>query len=84
MDELRQAPTRELNHFEATALKTIRGGEPIMFEQEGDNLRMMGSLLAAEQCTNCHAVQRSDLLGAFSSQFGRDPALPEAKAIKAL
>ena len=79
MDELRRAPTRELDRFEETALKAVRGGEPIVFETEGDNLRMMGALLAAEQCTNCHSAKRGDLMGAFSYRFARDPSSPKPK-----
>jgi hypothetical protein len=84
MDELRQAPTRALNSFEATALQAIRKDEPVVFDRERDNLQMLGSLLAAEQCTNCHTAQRGDLLGAFSYRFARDPATPDPAKMTAV
>jgi hypothetical protein len=66
MDELAQAPTRLLDEFETNALRQLRSGEELVVEDLAGELRMLGSLRAAKQCTECHAVQRGDLLGAFT------------------
>jgi hypothetical protein len=66
MDELASAPTRPLDGFEADALRQLRQGEELVVEEQSDELRMLGSLRAAQQCTECHSVQRGDLLGAFT------------------
>jgi hypothetical protein len=79
MEELNQTPTRALDPFETRALGGIKKGEPLVFEQDDNHLRMMGPLRAAQQCTECHNAERNDLLGAFSYQFARDPALRKPK-----
>ncbi len=68
MDQLSSdtAPTRELNEFEASALKKLRSQEDLVVQSEGDEYQMLGSLRAAKQCLDCHNVQRGELLGAFS------------------
>jgi hypothetical protein len=72
MDELTEAPTRPLDGFEANALGQLRSGEQIVVEEDADELRMVGSLRAAEKCTACHSVSRGDLLGAFTYRLRRD------------
>jgi len=41
-----------------------------------NKIEMVGSLRAIDQCTKCHDVKRGALLGAFSYELRRDPALP--------
>jgi hypothetical protein len=72
MDELRDAPTRALDEFEATALPKLRPGkEDIIAEVRGPYLRMLGRVDFRAECGNCHHRPRDGLLGAFSYRFGR-------------
>ncbi len=68
MDQLasHDAPTRELDAFEAAALAKLRTDVDVIVEEQPNAVRMLGSLRAGKQCLECHAVQRGELLGAFS------------------
>ena len=66
MDELKSAPTRPLDNFEAAGLEKLRGSEDLVTADASAKLRMLGSIRSAEQCVQCHGGQRGDLLGAFS------------------
>ena len=66
MDELRRAPTRPLDSFEAMGLKAVRGGDDLVIAREGDDVRMFGAVRSLRQCVACHGGTRGDLLGAFS------------------
>ena len=78
MDELVDAQTRRLDTFEDRAIRRIRQGEDIVLESEDLNhKRMVGSIRAAKHCTQCHAVNRGELLGAFTYRFYRTPLLAE-------
>jgi len=66
MDEQREAPTRPLDRFEASALEGLRRGEDILVQETAGNLRMLGAIRNAKQCIECHGGERGDLLGAFS------------------
>jgi len=72
MDELTDAPTRPLDGFETAALQQLQAGTEIVVEEDAGELRMLGSLRAAKQCTECHAVSRGDLLGAFTYRLQSD------------
>lgn len=78
MDELRDAPTRALDEFETYALEKLRDGEAIVIQQQRNQIRMLGPILAADQCLKCHNVDRGDLLGAFTYRLRRTPQLPES------
>lgn len=80
MDELEDAPVRELDEFEGRALASLREGEDVVSAADGNRIRMLGSLRAAKQCIECHQVPRGTLLGAFSYDLRRDPPLPEKPA----
>ena len=73
MDEVANddVPTRPLNTFEADALQRLRTEEDLVISSEGSEYRMLGSLRAANQCLDCHSVDRGTLLGAFSYQLRR-------------
>jgi hypothetical protein len=73
MDELREAPTRPLNHFEATGLAELRRGEDLFVREVEGRLRVLGAVRATEKCLTCHGGQRGDLLGAFSYVLARHP-----------
>ncbi len=68
MDQLSSdnVPTRALDDFEKTSLEKLRTDEDVVVVREHNKYRMLGSLRAATQCTNCHNVDRGELLGAFS------------------
>jgi hypothetical protein len=71
MDELRKAPTRKLDEFEAAGLAALRRGEDLFVRGTADHLRVLGAVRNAKQCVDCHGGQRGDLLGAFSYTFAR-------------
>jgi hypothetical protein len=71
MAELADAPIRPLDSFEGRALASLREGEDLIAETAGSRIRMLGSIRAARQCIQCHAVDRGTLLGAFSYELIR-------------
>jgi hypothetical protein len=75
MNELRDAPTRPLVEFEATALTQLQAGEDLVTRATPNRIEMLGSLRAMQQCLDCHQVQRGELLGAFSYELIRNPRL---------
>jgi len=66
MDQLRGAPTRPLDKFEALGLQFLRQGEDLFTSRDGNNLRMIGAIYSTKQCVSCHGCQRGDLLGALT------------------
>ncbi len=66
MDELRGAPFRPLDRFEALGVAMLRRGDDLFVARDGDGLRMLGGIRSTEQCVACHGCARGDLLGAFS------------------
>lgn len=66
MGELRDAPTRPLDAFEAAGLAAARRGESLYAEQAGATVRAVGSVRSVRQCVGCHGGERGDLLGAFA------------------
>ena len=66
MDELREAPIRPLDSFEAQGLAELQAGETLVMGEQGDRRRLLGAIRAAKQCALCHGCERGELLGAFS------------------
>jgi hypothetical protein len=66
MDELRGAPTRPLDEFEARALAALRAGADLHTRDGADGLRFVGAVRSTKQCLECHGGDRGALLGAFS------------------
>jgi hypothetical protein len=66
MDELRDAPTRPLDAFEATALAALRNGADLHVGDGSDGDRFVGAVRSVKQCVECHGGERGALLGAFS------------------
>jgi hypothetical protein len=67
MDELRKAPTRPLDAFEAAGLAALRRGDDLFVRQTTDGRRrMLGAVRSVQQCLSCHGGERGELLGAFS------------------
>lgn len=73
MNELREAPVRDLDPFERQALTALLAGDDLAADHDAGRVRALGSLRAANQCLECHQVKRGALLGAFSYEFLRDP-----------
>jgi hypothetical protein len=71
MDELRGAPTRALDAFEATGLEALRKGEDLFVRDTPEARRALGSVRAVKQCVACHGCRRGELLGAFSYTLTR-------------
>lgn len=71
MDELRAAPTRPLDSFEAQGLVTLRKGEELFVRGSETRVRMLGAIRGTKQCLDCHGGARGDLLGAFSYSLRR-------------
>jgi hypothetical protein len=72
MEELKDAPTRELDYLEARGISDLREGKELVLLEEPGRLRFVGAIRAGRQCLECHSVQRGELLGAFSYQMVRD------------
>lgn len=71
MEELREAPKRPLDEFEAIGLASLRNGEDLFVRDRAEGRRMLGAIRAAKQCIACHGCERGDLLGAFSYTLTR-------------
>ncbi len=71
MDQLRGAPTRPLDGFEAAGLEKLRRGEYLIAADVPGALRMLGAIRSVKQCVDCHGGERGDLLGAFSYTLRR-------------
>jgi hypothetical protein len=81
MDQLTgdDVPTRPLDEFETAALAQLRTAQDVVIDAAATPLRMLGSLRAANECLDCHSVQRGELLGAFTyflNPGATPPALP--------
>jgi hypothetical protein len=72
MEELRDAPTRPLDPFEAAGLKVLQQGENLFLRETNTERRLLGSIRSAKQCVACHGCRRGDLLGAFSYTLAHD------------
>jgi hypothetical protein len=73
MDEVKKAPTRQLDAFESWGLRKLRGGEDLVLGESAEQVRMVGALRAARQCAECHGCERGALLGAFSYWLRKVP-----------
>jgi hypothetical protein len=70
MEELRKAPTRELDAFEAASLQKLQKGETLVVDQSPKGLRMLGAIRATSHCAQCHGGEGGELLGAFAYVLG--------------
>ena len=70
MGELRNAPTRPLDAFEAAALPRLAKDDLVVHSTD-ERLRVLGSIRATQECLACHAKKEGDLLGAFSYTLDR-------------
>jgi hypothetical protein len=72
MDELREAPIRVLDEFEAAGLTALQQGQDLFARAGTDGMRALGAVRSTKHCLSCHGGQRGDLLGAFSYTFIHD------------
>jgi len=79
MDELKGVPTRDLDDFETRALSQL-SQQDLVVESNGFQVRMLGSIRAIKQCTECHHVRRGELLGAFSYELRAKKPTPTRNA----
>lgn len=82
MDELKDAPTRPLEPFEARSLPQLRTAKDLVVEERPNGVRMLGAVRAGKSCLACHSVARGELLGAFSYVLRRTVPVPEPKPTK--
>ena len=68
-----EAATRPLNAFETEALPRLVDSEEIVARATTNRIEMVGAIRAARECTECHEVERGQLLGAFTYTLVRDP-----------
>jgi hypothetical protein len=68
-----EATTRPLDQFEQQGLASLQTGDDLFTVVDDGEIRMLGSLRAIKICLGCHAVQRGDVLGAFSYRISRSP-----------
>ncbi len=71
MDKLKDAPTREVDPFEAEGLRAVRKGDDLFARGTDKDARMVGAIRSVKQCVECHGGQRGDLLGAFSYRLSK-------------
>ena len=64
---IRYYETRETSTFETEAVKKLRSGRWVAYEETRDRsgYRVIGALKAKESCASCHQVPVDTLLGAF-------------------
>ena len=72
MQDIREAPARSLDAFEAAGLEKLRGGDHLFIRNVPDGVRMVGAIRSAQQCIKCHGGERGALLGAFSYALQRE------------
>ncbi len=61
--------TRPLDDFEINAIEKLREGAKLLTERRGPELRMVGAILATNDCLACHTGNAGDILGAFTYRF---------------
>ena len=64
MEELRSAPTRDLDDFEAAGLLALQHGDDLFVRERARERRSARRHRAARPCLSCHEAERGDLLGA--------------------
>jgi hypothetical protein len=76
-EQYKNAPARQLLPIEETALKAIRKGEILYWEQVGDDVRAVGALNAKKDCAECHKSRENELLGAFTYRISTKSLLEQ-------
>ena len=79
METLKDAPTRPLDSFETDAVERLREQEDLVVYDGLNEVRMVGSLRAGQDCIECHSVNRGTLLGAFTYLLHRREPIPEPR-----
>ena len=69
MDQISQAPHRELNRYEQGALPHLISEQDVVVDTHQERIQMLGALRAGNTCLECHEGQFGKLLGAFSYEL---------------
>lgn len=72
LDELSKYRVRDLTDFEESALAQMQSGENCVIDDQPDQILMVGSLRASEDCLQCHRVPQGTLLGALTYELRRE------------
>jgi hypothetical protein len=78
---LKNAPTRPLLPAEESALLLLKNGKYLVWDQVGDEVRMVGALTAKKDCAECHATKENTLLGALTYRIPTDELLKQLRLI---
>jgi hypothetical protein len=63
-------PTRELDKWETGRLDELKKGKELLVDRSSsESVRMFGAVRAADQCLQCHKVEKGDLIGAFTYEM---------------
>jgi hypothetical protein len=81
MQKLAGVSTRSLTSFEAEALPQLHRDEDVVISKDLNQIKMLGSLRAGENCLQCHSVRRGELLGAFSYEISRVKPRPKPEKV---
>lgn len=75
MKTLRQSEiaTRALDDFESQSLAKLWTDQNVVIQQEPTSTRMLGALRASQDCLECHAASKGELLGAFTYTLETSP-----------
>ena len=68
--------TRPLNDFEREALEKLDYGNRVVISATPNRIVMLGAIRSSANCSECHSKRyKHDLLGAFTYEFLREPAV---------
>ena len=75
MAELRknEIATRPLDDFESQSLEKLWTDQNVVIRQDPGATRMLGALRASQDCLECHAATKGELLGAFTYTWDNVP-----------
>ena len=78
------APKRPLDAFETEALAKLRTGDEVALQSSERELRVLGAILARQECLTCHSTAEvGTLLGAFTYTLNaQSEAIPDAHRLQ--
>ncbi|MEW4487312.1 hypothetical protein AB1L42_04475 [Thalassoglobus sp. JC818] len=72
LDELDEFETRPVDEWEADALSQLVESTDLVIREHPQEIRMIGSLRASNNCLMCHDVRRGQVLGALAYTLARN------------